>query len=196
MFNHLHSISYGDVKIIVFFVITEEDLRIVEPLEDIETMEKKTVTFWCKVNRLNATLKWTKNGEEITFDRRILYKIDKFKHSLIIKDCGFVDEGEYTVTAGQDKSVAELLITEAPADFTEHLQDQTVTEFDDAVFTCQLSKEKVSVKWYRNGREIKEGKKYVHFTILLSVLNVLVLLYYFVWKFKNCLFFSPLKIPV
>lgn len=179
-----------------FFIITEEDLRIVEPLEDIETMEKKTVTFWCKVNRLNATLKWTKNGEEITFDRRILYKIDKFKHSLIIKDCGFIDEGEYTVTAGQDKSVAELLITEAPADFTEHLQDQTVTEFDDAVFTCQLSKEKVSVKWYRNGREIKEGKKYVHFIILLNVLNMLVLLFCFVWKLKYCLFFSPIKIPV
>uniref|UniRef100_A0A8C3KHS4 Titin n=1 Tax=Calidris pygmaea TaxID=425635 RepID=A0A8C3KHS4_9CHAR len=143
-----------------FFVLTEEDLRIVEPLEDIETMEKKTVTFWCKVNRLNATLKWTKNGEEITFNKRILYKIDKYKHSLIIKDCGFIDEGEYTVTAGQDKSVAELLITEAPADFIEHLRDQTVTEFDDAVFTCQLSKEKASVRWYRNGREIKEGKKY------------------------------------
>lgn len=179
-----------------FFVITEEDLRIVEPLEDIETMEKKTVTFWCKVNRLNATLKWTKNGEEITFDRRVLYKIDKFKHSLIIKDCGFVDEGEYTVTAGQDKSVAELLITEAPADFTEHLQDQTVTEFDDAVFTCQLSKEKVSVKWYRNGREIKEGKKYVHFIMLLNVLNILLLLYCFVWKLKYCLFTSSIKIPV
>uniref|UniRef100_A0A8C0EKB2 Titin n=1 Tax=Bubo bubo TaxID=30461 RepID=A0A8C0EKB2_BUBBB len=142
------------------FILTEEDLRIIEPLEDIETMEKKTVTFWCKVNRLNATLKWTKNGEEITFNKRILYKIDKYKHSLIIKDCGFVDEGEYTVTAGQDKSVAELLITEAPADFIEHLRDQTVTEFDDAVFTCQLSKEKASVRWYRNGREIKEGKKY------------------------------------
>uniref|UniRef100_A0A8C3F5I9 Titin n=1 Tax=Chrysemys picta bellii TaxID=8478 RepID=A0A8C3F5I9_CHRPI len=144
------------------FIFTElEDLRIVVPLEDIETMEKKSVTFWCKVNRLNVTLQWTKNGEEVTFDRRILYKVDKYKHSLIIKDCGFIDEGEYTVTAGQDKSVAELLITEAPADFIEHLRDQTVTEFDDAVFTCQLSKEKASVKWYKNGREIREGKKYM-----------------------------------
>lgn len=71
------------------------------------------------------------------------------------------DEGEYVVTAGQDKSVAELLIIEAPTEFVEHLEDQTVTEFDDAVFSCQLSREKANVKWYRNGREIKEGKKYV-----------------------------------
>lgn len=160
-------------------------------------MEKKTVTFWCKVNRLNATLKWTKNGEEITFNKRILYKIDKYKHSLIIKDCGFKDEGEYTVTAGQDKSVAELLITEAPADFIEHLQDQTVTEFDDAVFTCQLSKEKASVKWYRNGREIKEGKKYACFIMLVHMLKIFASLSVFICKLKYCLLiFSPIKISV
>lgn len=122
-------------------------------------MEKKSVTFWCKVNRLNVTLKWTKNGEEVAFDNRVLYRIDKYKHSLIIKDSGFPDEGEYIVTAGQDKSIAELLIIEAPTEFVEHLEDQTVTEFDDAVFSCQLSREKANVKWYRNGREIKEDKK-------------------------------------
>lgn len=145
---------------LLFSTTTEEDLRIIEPLKDIETMEKKSVTFWCKVNRLNVTLKWTKNGEEVAFDNRVSYRIDKYKHSLIIKDCGFPDEGEYIVTAGQDKSVAELLIIEAPTEFVEHLEDQTVTEFDDAVFSCQLSREKANVKWYRNGREIKEGKKY------------------------------------
>uniref|UniRef100_A0A8C0HJS5 Titin n=1 Tax=Buteo japonicus TaxID=224669 RepID=A0A8C0HJS5_9AVES len=166
----------GDFPLLkIFFSLTAIRVEFLKPLTDLEEEavftknlpdlevnenDTKTVTFWCKVNRLNATLKWTKNGEEITFNKRILYKIDKYKHSLIIKDCGFIDEGEYTVTAGQDKSVAELLITEAPADFIEHLRDQTVTEFDDAVFTCQLSKEKASVRWYRNGREIKEGKKY------------------------------------
>lgn len=142
-----------------FSFTTEEELRIIEPLQDIETMEKKSVTFWCKVNRLNVTLKWTKNGEEVAFDNRVLYRIDKYKHSLIIKDCSFPDEGEYIVTAGKDKSVAELLIIEAPTEFVEHLEDQTVTEFDDAVFSCQLSREKANVKWYRNGREIKEGDK-------------------------------------
>uniref|UniRef100_A0A8U8C7U8 Uncharacterized protein n=1 Tax=Geospiza parvula TaxID=87175 RepID=A0A8U8C7U8_GEOPR len=127
-------------------------------INDQEVTECQEIIFNCEVNKEGAKEKWYKNDEAI-FDSAKYIVVQK-GHSLIIKDCGFVDEGEYTVTAGQDKSVAELLITEAPADFTEHLQDQTVTEFDDAVFTCQLSKEKVSVKWYRNGREIKEGKKY------------------------------------
>uniref|UniRef100_A0A8C4X880 Titin n=1 Tax=Erpetoichthys calabaricus TaxID=27687 RepID=A0A8C4X880_ERPCA len=148
---------FTSVSLYFFVYFTEEDLRIIEPLEDIETQEKKTVSFTCKVNRPNVTLKWMKGGQEIVFDKRVMYKADKVKHTLIVRDCGLADEGEYTVIAGQDKSTAELIITEAPTDFTAHLQDQTVTEFEDAVFTCQLSKEKASVKWYKNGREIREG---------------------------------------
>eukprot|EP00061_Rhincodon_typus_P017001 g45496.t1 len=72
--------------------VIEEELKIIEPLEDCETVEKKSVTFCCKVNRENATLKWMKNGEEITLDKRFLYKIDKKKHSLLIRNCTFKDE--------------------------------------------------------------------------------------------------------
>lgn len=129
------------------------------PLEDVDTQEKKTVSFSCKVNRLNATIKWMKGGEEITFSKRVVYRVDKEKHTLTIKDCTLADEGEYTAVAGDSKSTAELIISEAPTDFTSHLKDQTITEFDEAEFRCELTKEKAEVKWYRNGREIREGPR-------------------------------------
>lgn len=100
-----------------------------------------------------------KAGQEITFSKRIVYRVDKNKHTLTVKDCTMDDEGEYTVTAGADKSSAELVISEAPTDFTAQLRDQTVTEFEDAEFTCKVSKERASVKWYKNGREIREGPR-------------------------------------
>lgn len=131
------------------------------PLEDIDTQEKKTISFSCKVNRPNATLKWLKAGEEIVFSKRLVYRVDKEKHMLTIKDCTLADEGEYTAVAGDDKSTAELIISEAPTDFNVHLKDQTITEFDNAEFTCKLTKEKAEVKWYRNGREIREGPRFV-----------------------------------
>lgn len=131
------------------------------PLEDIDTQEKNTVSFSCKVNRHNATLKWMKGGAEIALDKRIIYKVDKDKHTLTIKDCTLADEGEYTAVAGDNKSTAELIISEAPTDFSMQLKDQTITEFDDAEFSCKLTKEKADVKWYRNGREIREGPRYV-----------------------------------
>lgn len=139
---------------------TEEDLKIIVPLEDVETQEKKTISFSCKVNKLNATVKWMKAGQEISLSKRIVYRVDKDKHTLTIKDCSLADEGEYFVIAGADKSTAELIISEAPTDFSTHLQDQTINEYEDAEFICQLSKEKAEIKWYRDGREIREGPRY------------------------------------
>lgn len=130
------------------------------PPEDMDTQEKKTISFSCKTNRPNATVKWMKAGQEITFSKRIVYRVDKEKHTLTIKDCTLADEGEYTVVAGDDKATAELIISEAPTDFSSQLMDQTITEFEDAEFTCELTKEKAEVKWYRNGREIREGPRY------------------------------------
>lgn len=141
------------------FLSTAEDLKIIVPLDDVETQEKKTISFSCKVNKLNVTVQWTKAGQEITLSKRIVYRVDKDKHTLTIKDCSLADEGEYCVTAGADKSTAELIISEAPTDFITQLQDQTINEFEDAEFTCQISKEKAEIKWYRDGREIREGPR-------------------------------------
>ncbi|KAG9271836.1 titin, partial [Astyanax mexicanus] len=74
----------------------EEDLRIVVPLEDVETQEKKSISFSCKVNRPNVTVKWMKAGQEIVLSKRFAYRVDKDKHTLTIKDCTLADEGEYT----------------------------------------------------------------------------------------------------
>ncbi|XP_010790362.1 titin-like, partial [Notothenia coriiceps] len=137
--------------------VKEESMRFVVPLEDIDTQEKNTIVFSCKVNRPNATLKWMKAGQEITFSKRIVYRADKEKHTLTIKDCTLADEGEYTAMAGDSKCTAELIISEAPTDFSIQLKDQTITEFEDAEFTCKLTKDKADPKWYRNGREIREG---------------------------------------
>lgn len=136
-----------------------EKLRFLDPLEDQETQEKKTVTFVCKVNRPEARVCWMKAGQELVFSKRIVYRPDGLKHTLTIKDCVMEDEGEYTATVGDDKCSAELIISEAPTDFTAQLKDQTITEFEDAEFSCKLSKEKAAVKWFRNGREIREGPR-------------------------------------
>lgn len=113
----------------------------------------------CKVNRPEAKLKWMKAGQEVELSKRIVYRADGLKHTLTIKDCVMGDEGEYTAVVGEDRCTAELVVSEAPSDFTAQLKDQTVTEFEDAEFTCKLNKEKASVKWYKNGREIREGPR-------------------------------------
>ena len=136
-----------------------EKVKFLESIEDVETQEKKTVSFSCKVNRPEVTVRWTKVGQEVVLSKRILYRVDGLKHTLTIKDCVMDDEAEYAAMVGEDKCAAELIISEAPTDFTAQLKDQTITEFEDAEFTCKLSKEKAAVKWYKNGREIREGPR-------------------------------------
>ena len=145
-----------------------EKLKFLEPIEDIETQEKKTISFNCKVNRPEVTVRWMKAGVELKLSKRIVYRADGLKHTVTIKDCVMDDEGEYTAVIGDVKCAAELIISEAPTDFTTQLKDQTITEFEDAEFICKLSKEKAAVKWYRNGREIREGPRYQHKNISLT----------------------------
>lgn len=130
-----------------------------QPIEDVETQEKKTISFVCKVNRPEVAVQWLKAGQEVVLSKRVVYRVDGLKHTLTIKDCVMEDEGEYAAVLREDKCSAELVVSEAPADFTAALKDQTVTEFEDADFTCKLNKEKAAVKWYKNGREIREGAR-------------------------------------
>uniref|UniRef100_A0A3B3TJW5 Uncharacterized protein n=1 Tax=Poecilia latipinna TaxID=48699 RepID=A0A3B3TJW5_9TELE len=162
------------VSSLLVFFMKKEKLKFLEPIEDIETQEKKTISFVCKVNRSEVTVRWMKAGQEVTLSKRIVYRADGLKHTLTIKDCAMEDEGEYTAMVGDDKCAAELIISEAPTDFTGQLRDQTITEFEDAEFTCKLSKEKAAVKWYKNGREIREGPRYLSYFASHDILIIKV----------------------
>uniref|UniRef100_A0A3Q2Z2T7 Ig-like domain-containing protein n=1 Tax=Hippocampus comes TaxID=109280 RepID=A0A3Q2Z2T7_HIPCM len=137
-----------------------------KPLEDQTVEEEATATLECEVSRDNAEVCWFRDGQEIHKSKKYEMLVDGRKRTLLIHrcDCTLADEGEYTVVAGDDKSTAELIISEAPADFAMHLKDQTVTEFEDAEFSCKLTKAKVEVKWYRDGREIREGPRFNIYT--------------------------------
>lgn len=147
----------------------------------------------CKVNRPDLTVKWMKAGQEVTLSKRIVYRVDNLKHTLTIKDCVMDDEGEYTAVVGDDKCAAELIISEAPTDFTTQLKDQTITEFEDAEFTCKLSKEKAAVKWYRNGREIREGPRYQRTLVLQKGVTTTACPLSYLWEMCGL---KSIKVPI
>ena len=50
--------------------------------------------------------------------------------------------------------------TALPARFTRLLEDNSVNEHDNVVFTCEVSPEKAPVSWYLNDVEIEDGEMY------------------------------------
>ena len=53
-----------------------------------------------------------------------------------------------------------LLSTEAPAEFLKPLTDLTVKELETAMFECEVSKPKLKAKWFRDGQELKDDKRF------------------------------------
>lgn len=53
-----------------------------------------------------------------------------------------------------------MILTEAPAEFLTPLSDQTVTEFETAVFECEISKANLKVKWTKGGEVIEANKHF------------------------------------
>lgn len=66
--------------------------------------------------------------------------------------------GEYVVTAGQDKSVAELLIMKPLQNLWNTLKTRQSLSLTMPSSPASSQRES-KCKWYRNGREIKEKAK-------------------------------------
>ena len=70
-------------------------------------MENEQVTLEVEVNKPNVTLKWFKDGQDVSPEDRIDVTIEGCVHKVHIKSAILTDEGLYKVTVG-------LLISEAP----------------------------------------------------------------------------------
>ena len=81
-------------------------------------------------------------------------------HNIKIKSAMLNDAGEYVVKVGLAVTRGQLSVEEEPTVFTKPLTDQTIQEFEDATFTCEVSKPNKEVKFYKDGKEIKPNKKY------------------------------------
>uniref|UniRef100_A0A3B3HMT9 Ig-like domain-containing protein n=1 Tax=Oryzias latipes TaxID=8090 RepID=A0A3B3HMT9_ORYLA len=107
-----------DAKGVFWCVHLEPPVEFTKPLEDQTVEEEAKATLECEVSREN----------EVKLSKRLVYRTDGLKHTLTIKDCVMEDEGEYTAVVGESKCSAELIISEAPTDFSTQLKDQTITE--------------------------------------------------------------------
>uniref|UniRef100_A0A3Q2UPL5 Fibronectin type-III domain-containing protein n=1 Tax=Fundulus heteroclitus TaxID=8078 RepID=A0A3Q2UPL5_FUNHE len=95
--------------------------------EHVKSSGKLSVRGWCFTNTNTTLFQILDKHPDLVspleslnplFDHLMNLLVDKEKHTLTIKDCTLADEGEYTVVAGDSKATAELIISEAPTDFS------------------------------------------------------------------------------
>ncbi|KFW03747.1 Myosin-binding protein C, cardiac-type, partial [Eurypyga helias] len=146
----------GEEKSFTELFVKEPPILIIHPLEDQMVMVGERVEFECEVSEEGATVKWEKDGIELTREETFKYRFKKDgkKQYLIINESTKEDSGHYTVKTNGGVSVAELIVQEKKLEVYQSIADLTVKARDQAVFKCEVSDENVKGIWLKNGKEV------------------------------------------
>ncbi|XP_019407794.1 PREDICTED: myosin-binding protein C, cardiac-type isoform X2 [Crocodylus porosus] len=146
----------GEEKSFTELFVREPPVLIIHPLEDQMVMVGERVEFECEVSEEGATVKWQKDGTELTREAAFKYRFKKDgkKHYLIINESTKEDSGHYSVKTNGGESVAELFVQEKKLEVYQSIADLTVKARDQAVFKCEVSDENVKGIWLKNGKEV------------------------------------------
>ncbi|XP_072281513.1 myosin-binding protein C, fast-type isoform X2 [Pyxicephalus adspersus] len=152
----------GDEKCGTELFVKEPPVTIVKPLEDQQMFVGDKVELEVEVSEEGAQVMWTKDGVELTREETFKYRFKKDgkKHILIINEATKEDSGRYQVMTNGGKCEADLIVEEKQLEVIQDIADLTVKATEQAVFKCEVSDEKVTGKWYRNGVEIRPSKRF------------------------------------
>ncbi|XP_060705631.1 myosin binding protein Ca isoform X1 [Hemiscyllium ocellatum] len=155
----------GDDKCVADLFVREPPVVITVPLDDQHVFVDDRVEFDCEVSEEGAVVVWTKNGVELTREDSLKYRIKKSgkKHMLIINDASKEDAGRYKIATNGGESEADLIVEDKVLEVLQSFADLTLKAQEQAVFKCEVSDEKVTGKWLKNGIEVKPSKR-IHIT--------------------------------
>ncbi|KAM3604082.1 uncharacterized protein V6R79_006069 [Siganus canaliculatus] len=119
-------------------------------------------TLSCEVSDSSTEVKWYKDGKLLTSSKAVRMESKGKSRELVIEKMEKKDAGEYTCEAGTEKLVFKLQITDSAVKFQrKSVKDTCIVQASEhIVLTTELTTETGSVRWFRDGVELKEGSKY------------------------------------
>ncbi|XP_023605261.1 myosin-binding protein C, fast-type-like, partial [Myotis lucifugus] len=104
-----------------------------------------------------------KDGVEMTkedsYKARYRFKKDGKRHILIFSEVTLEDSGRFKVMTNGGQCEADLIVEVKQLEVLQDIADLTVKASDQAVFKCEVSDEKVTGKWFKNGVEVRPSKR-------------------------------------
>ncbi|XP_046554801.1 titin-like [Haliotis rubra] len=135
-------------------------LEFTVPLNDVTAIENSTAEFVCELSRDVEKVKWFLNDVELKESDKIKFISDGKTKKLQIKDVKVEEEGPVSIMADDKKTTASLFVIELSPDFLTPLKDLTIDELQTAEFMCEVNKDGATPKWFLDGQEINEDKRY------------------------------------
>ncbi|XP_041658856.1 obscurin isoform X31 [Cheilinus undulatus] len=130
--------------------------------KEVKATLSQKATLSCEVADTKTEVKWYKDGKLLTSSKAVHMESKGKTRELVIEKMEKKDAGEYTCEAGSEKLGFKLQMTDTAVKFQKkHVKDTCVVQAsENIVLTTELTSESGSVKWFRDGVELKEGSKY------------------------------------
>ncbi|XP_070703480.1 myosin binding protein Ca [Pempheris klunzingeri] len=152
----------GEEKCFTEVFVKEPPITITKLLDDVHTVVGEKVEFEVEVSEEGANVKWMKDGVELNRDTagsKYRFKKDGKRHILIINEATKEDIGMYYVFTNGGESKAELEVEDKELQVLQSIADLTVKAAEQAVFKCEVSDEKVTGKWFKDGVEVQPSDR-------------------------------------
>ncbi|XP_062294217.1 myosin binding protein Ca [Scomber scombrus] len=152
----------GEEKCFTEVFVKEPPVTITKLLDDVHTVTGEKVEFEVEVSEEGANVKWMKDGVELNRDSpgsKYRFKKDGKRHILIINEATKEDIGMYYALTNGGETKAELEVEEKELEVLQSIADLTVKAAEQAVFKCEVSDEKVTGKWFKDGVEVKPSDR-------------------------------------
>ncbi|XP_010132076.1 PREDICTED: obscurin-like, partial [Buceros rhinoceros silvestris] len=134
-------------------------IKLVKGLQSLEVSENGTVTFEAEVSHEDVEGVWQKDGVRLKPSPNIIIGVLGKKHSLTLSSVTLEDAGLISFKADGIHSSGRLTVTELPARISKPLVDIDITQKEKVTFECELSRPNVDVKWFKDGKELRQSKK-------------------------------------
>uniref|UniRef100_A0A8C5QTT9 Obscurin like cytoskeletal adaptor 1 n=1 Tax=Leptobrachium leishanense TaxID=445787 RepID=A0A8C5QTT9_9ANUR len=147
-----------------FVFFPEPPVKLVNKSNDAQhsCLSGQSVTLSCEVSRVNALVRWYRDGEEVAESENIKLESEGRHRRLIILNAKAQDPSNARVGPAfyVVYIVSFSVIPEAPVKIVNTSDDAELRclSGEPVVLGCELSRENAHVRWYRDGEEVEENE--------------------------------------
>uniref|UniRef100_A0A669F3A1 Myosin-binding protein C, fast-type n=1 Tax=Oreochromis niloticus TaxID=8128 RepID=A0A669F3A1_ORENI len=151
----------GEDKSFTEVFVKEPPVTITKLMDDYHVVVGDRVEFEIEVSEEGAHVMWGKPPKTIHKDKdsKYRFKKDGKKHTLIIQEATLDDIGMYHAWTNGGHTKGELEVEEKELEVLQDIADLTVRATDQAMFKCEVSDDKVTGKWYKDGVEVLPSER-------------------------------------
>ncbi|XP_063749113.1 myosin binding protein Cb isoform X5 [Eleginops maclovinus] len=147
----------GDDKCFTEVFVKEPPVTITKLMDDYHVVVGERVEFEIEVSEEGAHVMWYFEDIELHKEKdssKFRFKKDGKKHTLIIQEAKLEDIGMYHAWTNGGHTKGELEVEEKQLEVLQDIADLTVRATDQALFKCEVSDDKVTGKWFKDGVEV------------------------------------------